>query len=257
MTKVSDINALLSEYFPLDTAMSYDNVGLIIGDKSQQVKKIYLALDLTKTVIDKAVNNRYDMVITHHPLIFGGINNILEDTPSGYIIRKVVKNDINYLAFHTNLDYSDEFSNSILAKRIFGEQVDLISPSKEKVFCGVIADGLSDSLDNIMNMVKKNLDSSGVISINKTDSKVSKAFIQGGSFDEDVISYLVENKVDLVISGEIKHHICILLESLGISTIIAGHNATERVYLPRLKQLINDNFDDVDIFVDFGNETFV
>ncbi|MCQ2534396.1 MAG: Nif3-like dinuclear metal center hexameric protein [Clostridia bacterium] len=257
MTKVSDIVSFLDENFPLNTALSFDNVGLLVGDKNKEVKRIFITLDLNNSSLAKVIGGNYDLVISHHPLIFGGINSVLVDNPTGFIITELIKNDVSYAAFHTNLDYCDEYSNNVLANKIFGEKTSLLSLPKEKVFCGVICDFDESSLSAIMSQVKENLNSSGCISINDINSKVSRAFVQGGSFDEDVIPSLLENNVNLVISGEIKHHICLLLESYGIATIIAGHNATERVYLPALKKLINDKYEDMDIFVDFGNESFV
>lgn len=257
MTKVCEIIDFLEKNFPKDTALGFDNVGLLIGDKNKEVNKILLTLDVNNSALAKVIGGNFDLVISHHPLIFGGINNVLVDNPAGFIITELIKHDVSYAAYHTNLDYCDKYSNEILAKTIFGGDTSVSSFPKDKVFCGVMSEFKEAKLSDVMTLVKKNLNSSGCISINDINTTVTRAFIQGGSFDEDVIPVLVENGVDLVISGEIKHHICLLLESYGISTIIAGHNATERVYLPALKNLINEKYEDIDIFVDFGNESFV
>ena len=60
--------------------------------------------------------------------------------------------------------------------------------------------------------------------------------------------------VDTVISGEIKHHICVGLEQMGINTIIAGHSATEQAYLPKIEKLLSEKYPGIDITVNYNNE---
>ncbi|MCQ2482874.1 MAG: Nif3-like dinuclear metal center hexameric protein [Clostridia bacterium] len=256
MTRVKEINSLLEEKFPLETALDYDNPGFIVGSSLKEVRKIYIALDVTRRVISNCVKGEYDMLITHHPLIFGGINNVRDDNPCGSSVIELIKNDIAYSAHHTNLDYNDKYSNLLLARAIWGENAQYSLLPKDKVFCGVCAEFGKTSLNETMKLVGRGLNASGVISFCNQEKFVSKAFIQGGSFDEDSLSYVLDNGFNLVISGEIKHHVCVLLENNNISTIIAGHNATERIYLPALKKIINDKYPDIEIFVDFGNESF-
>ena len=75
-----------------------------------------------------------------------------------------------------------------------------------------------------------------------------------GAFDEDSIPAVVKAKVDTVISGEIKHHICVALDEMGINTIIAGHSATEQAYLPKIAHLLSDKYPETGITVNYNNE---
>ena len=79
-------------------------------------------------------------------------------------------------------------------------------------------------------------------------------FVQGGAFDEDSVHALIKCGVDTVISGEIKHHICVGLGQMGVNTIIAGHSATEQAYLPKMAKLLSEKFPGIDITVNYNNE---
>ena len=71
-----DVMNVIEKEYPLNYALSWDNVGLLVGRDDKEVKKIYIALDATDEVIDEAVKNGADMLITHHPMIFSPIKKI-------------------------------------------------------------------------------------------------------------------------------------------------------------------------------------
>lgn len=246
MTKVKDITSYLDELFPRDTAESYDNPGLLTGAYDKDVSICVLTLDAT---IDKAAfarENNASMIITHHPLIFGGISDVCEENISGKILSSLIRSDISVFAAHTNLDKNHGYSNDILAKTLGGDDIIHI----DDVECGVAYE-LKDktSLGDYCELVKETLGTSGVITYSAPDKKVGKVFVQGGSFDEDVIPYLVDENIDTVVSGEIKHHVMILLEQMGIACLAAGHKATEDVFMTNLAEVLTKKFPEVSFLV--------
>jgi len=94
-------------------AYKWDNTGFQIGDQSQTVKKILLTLDVTKGAIKKAVKEDIDLIISHHPKIFKPLKRVTNPD-----IIKLIKNDINVLCAHTNLDVISEGVNAALAERL-------------------------------------------------------------------------------------------------------------------------------------------
>lgn len=68
--KLENIIKKLNELYPESLKSSYDNVGLMVGSMTKDVKKVLLALDLTREVMDEATYNGIDLIITHHPLLF-------------------------------------------------------------------------------------------------------------------------------------------------------------------------------------------
>jgi len=101
---IQDICTLFEDFAPLSLQESYDNSGLLIGNRSLEVKGILLCIDVTETVVDEAVAKECNLIITHHPLIFKGLKRITGDD---YIQRsaiKAIKHDIAIYAAHTNID---------------------------------------------------------------------------------------------------------------------------------------------------------
>ena len=84
---------------------SYDNSGLIVGDRNAEVSKALLCLDSTEAVVDEAIEKGCDLIIAHHPIVFGGLKQF---TGGNYVQRAVVKaiqHRIAIYACHTNLDH--------------------------------------------------------------------------------------------------------------------------------------------------------
>ncbi|HEX3077718.1 MAG TPA: Nif3-like dinuclear metal center hexameric protein, partial [Lachnospiraceae bacterium] len=95
---------ILEELSPKNFAESWDNVGLLLGDKEQEVHSIMVALDATGDVIEQAIDSKCDMLITHHPLIFSSMKKITNDNFIGNRIMKLISNRVAYYALHTNFD---------------------------------------------------------------------------------------------------------------------------------------------------------
>ena len=102
--KCKEIIKKIEEKYPVSFAEEWDNPGLLVGDPEKEVKKVFLALDVTDESLEEAVKTDADMIITHHPLIFSGIKKVTEDHFIGRRIIGLIKNDISYYAMHTNFD---------------------------------------------------------------------------------------------------------------------------------------------------------
>ena len=118
MNTVSEILSYITEVAPIHWQESYDNSGLLVGNANALVDKVLLTLDLTEKVIDEAIENSFHLVISHHPLIFKGLKNILMDDTTGRIITKAIKHDISIAAMHTNIDNSFYGVNRVLAEQL-------------------------------------------------------------------------------------------------------------------------------------------
>ena len=104
MIKVKDISKVLERFAPLALQESYDNSGLLVGDPNMEVSGALLTLDVTESVIDEAIEHKLNMVVAHHPLIFGGIKKLTGKNEVERCLVKAIKNDIAIYASHTNTD---------------------------------------------------------------------------------------------------------------------------------------------------------
>lgn len=118
MYKLEEVINFLDLYAPERIADEWDNVGLQIGNKKNNVKNILLALDLDKRVLDYAIKNDIDLIITHHPVFFKGIKSIDRGNYLGEIIYKLVENNISVYSAHTNLDKTRDGVNDVLFEKL-------------------------------------------------------------------------------------------------------------------------------------------
>lgn len=104
MLRIHEIVSAFEAVAPLALQESYDNSGLIVGEMGTQVSKALLCLDSTEAVVDEAIAKGCDLIIAHHPIVFGGLKRF---TGGDYVQRALIKalrNNIAIYACHTNLD---------------------------------------------------------------------------------------------------------------------------------------------------------
>ena len=121
---VSDVFSYLDELAPFSYSMDFDNSGLLIGDPSQSVKKILVALDCTKSVVSKARETGADLIVTHHPVIFDPLKNVMV----GSVPHQLICAGISIICAHTNLDLARGGVNDQLARRLELKCLEGLSP---------------------------------------------------------------------------------------------------------------------------------
>jgi dinuclear metal center YbgI/SA1388 family protein len=141
--KLREITDYIESIVPLSLQESYDNSGLIIGRKDNEINRALLCVDITEDVIDEAVKKECELIISHHPLIFGnGLKKLNGENEQEKIIIRVIKNDISIYAAHTNLDNYQNGVNKILCDKLGIINTKVISPKsgllrKLVTFCPV------------------------------------------------------------------------------------------------------------------------
>lgn len=126
--KIKDITTYLEAMAPLGYQESYDNSGLIVGEPSKEVTGVLISLDCTEEVVDEAILKGYNLIISHHPIVFKGLkrfnnNNYVERT-----IIKAIQHNIALYAIHTNLDNVIGGVSSKIAEKLGLENQAILSP---------------------------------------------------------------------------------------------------------------------------------
>ncbi len=125
---ISEILAELERFAPLHYQEDYDNSGLLCGDRSQKATGALLSLDCTEAVIDEALASGCNLVIAHHPILFGGIKKL---TGSNYVERtllKAIRNNVAIYACHTNLDNVQLGVNKKICDKLGLKNTTILSP---------------------------------------------------------------------------------------------------------------------------------
>lgn len=126
--------AILTQYLeslaPLALQESYDNAGLIVGDAKKEAKKALISLDCTEAVVDEAIAQGADLIISHHPIVFSGLKKFNGNSYIERVVMKAIKHDIALYAIHTNLDNVLDGVNAKMAEVIDLENVNILAPKK-------------------------------------------------------------------------------------------------------------------------------
>lgn len=128
---VSEISSIIEEFAPLALQESYDNAGLLVGDKSMSVTGVLISIDVTEAVIDEAIKHNCNLIISHHPLIFRGLKNIIGQDYIQRCVIKAIKNDIAIYSAHTNLDNVKNGVNGKMADKIGLINRQILQPKSE------------------------------------------------------------------------------------------------------------------------------
>lgn len=117
-TQVKQITNFIHQWAPPEIKMSYDNVGLLVGDSSAAVSSVLVCLDVTEEIVDEALEKKCELIVSHHPLIFQNISSINPTDEQGRIIYKLIRNNIALLSAHTNLDAALDGVSFVLANNL-------------------------------------------------------------------------------------------------------------------------------------------
>lgn len=118
MVKCQAVMDAMERLAPRRLAEEWDNPGLLLGSPAQEVRRILVCLDVRDTLADRAIMEKFDLIVAHHPLIFRGIKNLRTDRPEGRLIEKLIRGGVAVFAAHTNLDIAAGGVNDALAERI-------------------------------------------------------------------------------------------------------------------------------------------
>lgn len=147
---VNDIINIFENYAPSQLQESYDNSGLITGNKDLEISNILITLDCTEDVVEEAIANKCNMIIAHHPIVFSGLKKINGKNYVERVIIKAIKNDIAIYAVHTNLDNVSNGVNGKIAEKLGLKNTKVLAP-KNSIFKKLITYVPKSHFENVQN----------------------------------------------------------------------------------------------------------
>jgi len=127
---VADVEQIMEQWAPTWISWERDNVGLQVGDRSAQVKRIHICLDVTRDIIDEAVKVKADLLISHHPLLFRPLTSLSTSDPVGSMILRLARQGIALYSAHTNLDFTRDGVSMTLARVLGLKNIGFLAPLK-------------------------------------------------------------------------------------------------------------------------------
>lgn len=231
---VKEIAKVIEKNAPKDIALSFDNVGLLIGDYNAEISGVVIAVDLTRDVIEKALKIGANLIITHHPIIFNGFKQLIKGNYEQEIVMLAVRGGLNVYACHTNADNADKGLNYVLADRLGGKNIVPLGDDG-----GVIAD-IDTDIDNFLERVSDEI--RGIIKVNmpfSTDIKRFAMITGSGGKDGTLVSKLNELDVDCYLTAEVSHNVRLAFIDSGIGLIEFGHYESERIFIDIMSDWLN------------------
>ena len=236
--RCKEVMNILETLSPVVFAEKWDNVGLLVGREDKTVHKVMLALDATDDVVEQAILQGVDLLVTHHPLLFSSIKRITEADFIGRKLLKLIKNDICYYAMHTNFDVMGMADAAADALALHHCEVLDITYEDEISKEGIGRIGrLSKkmSLEEMAQHCKKVFSLESVRVYGEPDREVETVAIVPGS-GKDYIEKSLEKRADVFITGDIGHHNGLDALEQGLSIIDAGHYGVEKLFVPYMEE---------------------
>ncbi len=251
MATVADILTYIETIAPPYMKESWDNVGLLCGRKEKEVRKILVALDPFRNVIEEAIGEKADLIVTHHPLIFRNAPMAVnEDTETGRCLLTLIENGIAAINAHTNLDLAPGGINDILAAKLGLEDVRIITPEGtdgEGKSYGLLRLGTvqEQPLAQFLATVKESLHCEGLRYVDG-GRQVRTVAVGGGSCADGMYEALAAG-CDTFVTSDIKYNQFRTAFELGLNLIDAGHFHTENPTMPVLAKKLQAAFPEVTV----------
>ncbi|MCI8387404.1 MAG: Nif3-like dinuclear metal center hexameric protein [Clostridiales bacterium] len=243
MPTVDDLYKFLSSKFPEELRCSWDNDGLMLAaDPDKEVIRVLCTLDVNDEAVDYAISNNFDVIVSHHPMIFKPMKALNYIDPVSRKAIKLLKNNISVMSFHTRLDAAVGGLNDIFAKMIGLKDVEPLEWEGESVGrVGTIETPLDCT--EFASFVKKTLQSDRVL-YSLGSGVVNRVAICGGD-GKDYIEAAKRAGADTYLTGQLSYNIMNESNYIGLNLFEAGHFYTEDYICGYLTLLIMKEYTQV------------
>ena len=233
---VKEMYTRFSEKIPEHLREEWDNDGLMCcPDGTAEVYRALITLDVTEEVVDYAIEYGFDLIISHHPLIFKPVSSVVEDNHVSRKLIKLLNNGISLFSFHTRADKVTGGVNDKLAELLGLENVRPFGDD----YLGRIGNIEGEcELQDFAYRVKQ-LTGSDMIRYSDGYNDVYKVALVGGD-GKDYVRQALLAGADTYISGRIGYNLMEEAPEMGINLIEAGHYFTEQPVTEFFKELIFD-----------------
>lgn len=248
--KVSEIVSYLFSLAPSYMKEDWDNVGLVCGHSDAEVNKVLIALDASSAALQEAKEKKCQMVVSHHPMIFGGVKQVNDNSITGKNVLFAVENRIACVNMHTNLDSVADGVNDILAEKLGLQSIVLVAPKgtddtgREYGYVRV-GEVEKTTLEDFATIVKDVLGCHG-LRYAHGGKPVKKVAVGGGACGDEISNVLAAG-CDTFVTADLKYHQFCDAEGLGLNLIDAGHFQTEVPVCNYLLKKLSEKFPELQV----------
>lgn len=238
MPQIIDIYNYIDSFAPFDTAMDFDNVGILVGDKNAELTRAIVTLDVTDEVIAEAKEKSAQLIISHHPVIFNPLKRLSADS----IVYRLAQSGIAVISAHTNLDLSSEGTNTAMFNAL--ELQDMEQLEIDGGLVGNLKKPMS--ANEFAELVKVKFNCNG-LRFSDCGERLYRAALVAGAGGEGIFLAKAKN-AQAFITGEIKHHEILFARQNGIAVFDVGHSKCEELIVPVLCEKLSRVFSEVEFY---------
>ena len=219
--------------------MGFDNSGFLFGRETASVAKALLALDVTSAVVDEAIEQGVELIISHHPLIFSPLKSVTDEK-----LLRLAQHQIGVISMHTNLDIAQGGVNDVLMAAL-GAQV---QGGLDEYGCGRVGKlEKAMPMEEFLPFCKAVLKTAG-LRYYDSGRQVSQLAVMGGS-GGDSLETAYRLGCDTYLTADIKYHQFLEAQELGINLIDGDHFCTENLIIPVLAQRLQAAFPETEFTI--------
>ncbi len=241
MSRIFDFYNFIDTIAPFSTQENWDNSGFLVGDGNKEVKKVLVALDVTEPVLNEAAEKNVQLIVSHHPVIFGALKEIHPKN----IAFLAAEKGIAVISAHTCLDIADGGVNDCLAEALNLKNIVKVDDGEGLIRMGELKEEFS--CEDFIKYVAEKINVCG-IKYTPTDKLIKKVAVCGGS-GGDLYPAAMAAGADAYVTANIKHNLFIDMRRDEFCVLDAGHFCTENTVIKPLAEKMKKAFPDVEIIV--------
>lgn len=248
MFTIEDIGTLLQRFAPPRLAESWDNVGLLVGDRRCEARRVMTCLTVTPSTTAEAIAGRADLIVAHHPLPFAAVKRLTTDTTVGRMLLDLIAARVAVYSPHTAFDSAADGINQRLAAGLGLRGILPLVPHEEGQGAGRY--GWLETpltLTQLAECVKRFLSVQRLQIVGNDDQQVRSVAVACGAAGE-FLDAARSAGCDAMLVGETRFHTCLEAEASGIGLLLPGHYASERFAVEFLATMLAEQFPGVEIW---------
>lgn len=238
MHSIKGLFDYLEKVFPLEYQEEYDNSGRQISFDNKPIKGILVAMDVSPVVTNEAHENNCNCIITHHPIFFKPIKNILDGNSIGQMIMACIQHEISVYAAHTN---ADAVCWDLLAKSLDLKNIALLFPDKcfNGIGYGAVGDYENDiTVSEMLKKISQRFQTNSMIYYGDSGKPIKKVACLQGAGSRKINAVISHGSVDCIITGDVGYHDAIFANNNGVAVIDIGHYISEKPIIDFLYQTV-------------------
>ena len=201
---LSNLLASFERLWPRDSAEDWDRPGLMVGNPSQEINKVLLAVDVTSEVVDQAIQSGCQLLLTHHPMLLRGVHELGELTLKGNLVTKAIKSGLAIFSAHTNADIAQGGVSQSLAQAL---ELRNLAPLDAVSGHGIVGDIEEIKLIEYARKIARAIPATaqGIRVAGNSEKLISRVGLVAGAGD-GFLSMASLAEIDLFITSDLRHH---------------------------------------------------